>query len=124
MTIYDIFMLFYDVMSMGERDRNCQKMWRTLVQSTQAGKLAKRKPSCSHAAHRGSPRELGKLLGVSSQVGLADSGSTLCVQAARSSVQEVGPHSSELAVLFAKEKGVLCRTRIWRRRLMMPLKMA
>ena len=39
--------------------------------------------------------------------------------AARSRVQEMGPHSSELAVLFAKEKGIPCRTRICNLWLMM-----
>ena len=39
--------------------------------------------------------------------------SVCACQAARSSVHEIGPHSSELAVLFAKEKEMPCRTRIW-----------
>ena len=63
-------------MSMEQRDGNCHKMspivinvlahaLRTLVQGTQAGKLGKPRPSCSHAAHCDSPGELGRLLGVS-----------------------------------------------------------
>ena len=60
-------------MSMEQTDASCRKMsqvvlahaLRTLVQGTQAGKLAKLKPSRAHAAHWDSLGELGKLLGVS-----------------------------------------------------------
>ena len=64
--------------------------------------------SCTHAILCGSPGELGllgKLLGVSPKSAWPIRGahSAWACQAARSSVHEIGPHSSELAVLFAKE---------------------
>ena len=71
--------------------------------------------SCAHAGHCDSPGELGRLQGVfhKSVSPIRGAHSAWACQAARSSVQEMGPHSSELAVRFANEKGLPCRTRIW-----------
>ena len=82
--------------------------------------------SCAHAAQCDSPEEFGKLGGVSPKSAWPIRGarSACACQAARSSVHEVGPHSSELAVRFAKEKGMPCRTRICNLWLIMRLKMA
>ena len=67
--------------------------------------------SCVHVAHWDSPGECGKLQGVSPKSAWPMRGahSAWACQAARSRVQEIGPQSSELAVLLAKEKGMPCR---------------
>ena len=76
-------------------------------------------------AHCDSPGEFGMLQGVSPKSAGPSLGahSACACQAARSSVQESRPHSSELAVRFAKEKGIPCRTRIWSQWWMIRLKM-
>ena len=82
--------------------------------------------SCAHIVSCDSPGEFGKLSSASNR----SAGPTLGVhsawacQAARSSVQDNGLHSSELAVRLAKEYGKPCRTRSCSLWLMMRLKMA
>ena len=82
--------------------------------------------SCAHACHCDSSMEPGKLQGVFHKSVSPSRGahSAWACQAARSSVQEMGPHSSELAVRFANEKGIPCRTRTWSLWVMILLKMA
>ena len=64
--------------------------------------------SCAHAAHCDSPGEFGRLWKVSPKSAgpIRGAHSACACHAALSSVHEIGPHSSELAVRFAKEKGV------------------
>ena len=62
--------------------------------------------SCVHACHCDSPGELVKLQGVfhKSVSPIRGAHFPWACQAARSSVQEMGPHSSELAVRFANDR--------------------
>ena len=79
---------------------------RTMSPSAQAGKLMP-------LTHSSSPGEVGKLMGVSMRSArpiLGEHCACAC-QAAQSSVHDMGPHSSELEVLFAKENSMPCRTR-------------
>ena len=82
--------------------------------------------SCAHAAHWDYPGEFGRLWKVSPKSAgpIRGAHSACACHAALSSVHEIGPHSSELAVRFANEKGVPCRTRSWSLWLMILLKMA
>ena len=81
------------------------------------------KRSCAHCV---SPGEFGKLQGgfPKSAGPIRGAHSAWACHAARSSVQDIGPHSSELAVRLANEKRMPCRTRMWSLWLIILLKMA
>ena len=134
-------MTFYDVLCQwNKQDGNCQNVVKCRKDVAKCRKLsctplcemsmqALRRPtrhSRAHASHCDSPGEFGKLSKVfpKSAGPIRGAHSACACHAALSNVQDMGPHSSELAVLFAKEKGVPCRTRSWSLWLMIRLKMA
>ena len=83
--------------------------------------------SCAHASHCDSPGEFGKLSKVCPKSAGPTRGAQsacACHAALNSVQQDMGPQSSELVVLLAKEKGVPRRTRSWILWLIIRLKVA
>ena len=125
------FTTIYGVLCQWNKDGNCHKMSQIVLHSALRDVHVKRSGNLpgTHALMPltgSSPGEFGKL----SKVGPKSAGPTrgahsaCACHAARNNVQDMGPHSSELAVLLAKEKGVPCRTRSWSLWLIIRLKMA
>ena len=123
MTTYDILWRFMSTEQRGRKLSENVEKYRKISWSLSCTPLCAQchgalklptSQSCAHATHCDSPGEVGKLQGVSPRSARPFRGahSACACQAARSSVHEIGHHSSELAVRFAKEKGMPCRTRI------------
>ena len=119
-TFYDEFCdEFYDVLCQRNKETEIVIKCRKLSSTPLCAQChdALKPPTSTHALmllNCDSPREFGKLWGVSPKSAWPIRGvhSACACQAAWSSVHEIGPHSSEQAVRFAKEKGMPCRTRI------------
>ena len=108
-------MTFYDVLCQWNKETEivikCRKLSSQPLCATSGEALRPSTSySCAHAIHCDSPGKLGKLSGVSptSAWPIRGAHSAWACQAARSSVHESGPHSSELAVRFVK-----CRKLSW-----------
>ena len=114
MTFYDALMTFYDQFcrlichKMSEIVVTCQKVvlhsaLRNVCESTQAIY----QPFMRSCAHCVSPGEFGRLQsGLPKSAGpIRGAHSAWACHATRSRMHNIGPHSSELAVRFANEKG-------------------